>query len=306
MARFMSDAARSAGAAASATTARACSAGPGRASPAPSAASPRRTSAPQSRSQAARDAARGRAAQSFPTADARTRSTRKLDEAFERRHARRGRTTPRSWPSGPRRTCGVEVDADAADRRDAGRGPQRAVERLRRALPPRDAAAWSAACSWTSSTRPWKNHLYDDGPPALRASAWSATPRSTRRPSTSAQGMKEFDAMWDGVADKVTDTVFRMEDDEAFQESVWSIGAARPRAAAPRPDARRRASRPSSKQPSPAASRRQEDRADPQPRRRRSAATTRARAAAARSTRTATCARRRSESVPVRNLEDGL
>jgi preprotein translocase subunit SecA len=38
-------------------------------------------------------------------------------------------------------------------------------------------------------------------------------------------GMKEFDAMWEGLADKVTDVVFRMEDDEAFAESVWAIGA---------------------------------------------------------------------------------
>ena len=38
--------------------------------------------------------------------------------------------------------------------------------------------------------------------------------------------MKEFDAMWEGVQDKVTDTVFRMEEEEGFQESVWTIGAA--------------------------------------------------------------------------------
>jgi len=35
------------------------------------------------------------------------------------------------------------------------------------------------------------------------------------------------------VQDKVTDTVFRMEEEEAFQESVWSIGAT-VHAAAPR------------------------------------------------------------------------
>ena len=39
------------------------------------------------------------------------------------------------------------------------------------------------------------------------------------------QGMKEFDNMWIALADKVTDTVFRMEDDESFAESVWAIGA---------------------------------------------------------------------------------
>ena len=37
-------------------------------------------------------------------------------------------------------------------------------------------------------------------------------------------GMKEFDGMWDGLSDKATDIVFRMEDDEAFAETVWTIG----------------------------------------------------------------------------------
>ena len=40
------------------------------------------------------------------------------------------------------------------------------------------------------------------------------------------QGMKEFDSMWENLEDKVSHTVFRMEDDESFQESVWAIGAA--------------------------------------------------------------------------------
>ncbi|HKB34961.1 MAG TPA: SEC-C metal-binding domain-containing protein, partial [Gemmataceae bacterium] len=31
--------------------------------------------------------------------------------------------------------------------------------------------------------------------------------------------------MWDGVHDRVTDTVFRMEEAEGFQESIWAIGA---------------------------------------------------------------------------------
>jgi preprotein translocase subunit SecA len=37
-------------------------------------------------------------------------------------------------------------------------------------------------------------------------------------------GMKEFDNMWEGLSDKTTDIVFRMEDDEAFAETVWTIG----------------------------------------------------------------------------------
>src|SRR5207244_8548450 len=40
------------------------------------------------------------------------------------------------------------------------------------------------------------------------------------------QGMKEFDGMWESVRDKVSETVFRMEEEEGFQESIWAIGAA--------------------------------------------------------------------------------
>ena len=36
--------------------------------------------------------------------------------------------------------------------------------------------------------------------------------------------MKEFDTRWEGLSDKATDIVFRMEDDEAFAETVWTIG----------------------------------------------------------------------------------
>ena len=39
------------------------------------------------------------------------------------------------------------------------------------------------------------------------------------------EGMQEFKRMWEGVHDKVTDSVFRMEEEESFQESLWSIGA---------------------------------------------------------------------------------
>ena len=37
-------------------------------------------------------------------------------------------------------------------------------------------------------------------------------------------GMKEFDTLWEGLSDKVSEIVFRMEDDEAFAETVWTIG----------------------------------------------------------------------------------
>jgi preprotein translocase subunit SecA len=38
-------------------------------------------------------------------------------------------------------------------------------------------------------------------------------------------GMKEFDAMWDTLTGKVTDVFFKLEDEDAFAESVWAIGA---------------------------------------------------------------------------------
>jgi preprotein translocase subunit SecA len=38
-------------------------------------------------------------------------------------------------------------------------------------------------------------------------------------------GMKEFDAMWDNLSGKVTDVFFKLEDEDAFAESVWAIGA---------------------------------------------------------------------------------
>jgi preprotein translocase subunit SecA len=47
-------------------------------------------------------------------------------------------------------------------------------------------------------------------------------------------GMKEFDAMWDTLTGKVTDVFFKLEDEDAFAESVWAIGAM-VHEAAPRP-----------------------------------------------------------------------
>ena len=130
----------------------------------------------------------------------------------------------------------------------------------------------------------WKNHLYTMD--HLRSGiGLVGYAQEDPKIKYKQEGMKEFKAMWEAMEDKVTDTVFRMEETEAFQESVWVIGATRhdaaPRvtaAAAAAIDERRRATRSRSRSATA---------------RRRSAATTRARAAAARSTRTATCARRR-------------
>ena len=41
------------------------------------------------------------------------------------------------------------------------------------------------------------------------------------------EGMKEFDTMWESVHDRVGETIFRMEEEAAFAESVWSISETR-------------------------------------------------------------------------------
>jgi preprotein translocase subunit SecA len=41
------------------------------------------------------------------------------------------------------------------------------------------------------------------------------------------EGMREFKAMWEAMEDKVTDTIFRIEETQAFQESLWVIREAR-------------------------------------------------------------------------------
>jgi preprotein translocase subunit SecA len=71
----------------------------------------------------------------------------------------------------------------------------------------------------------WKNHLYTMD--HLRAGI-GLVGYAQVDPKTAfkREGMKEFDAMWENVQDKVTDAVFRMEEEEGFQESMWSIGTA--------------------------------------------------------------------------------
>ncbi|MGH7224899.1 MAG: preprotein translocase subunit SecA, partial [Gemmataceae bacterium] len=71
----------------------------------------------------------------------------------------------------------------------------------------------------------WKNHLYqmDMLRSGIGLRGWGQEDPKTVYKQ---EGMKEFKAMWEGVEDKVTDTVFRMEESEVFQESLWTIGAA--------------------------------------------------------------------------------
>jgi preprotein translocase subunit SecA len=70
----------------------------------------------------------------------------------------------------------------------------------------------------------WKNHLYTMD--HLRSSV-GLMGYAQLDPKTEykRQGMKEFEGMWEGVQDKVTEAVFRMEEAEGFQESLWTIGA---------------------------------------------------------------------------------
>ena len=81
----------------------------------------------------------------------------------------------------------------------------------------------------------WKNHLYtmDHLRSGIGLVGYAQIDPKTEYKR---QGMKEFDNMWVGLGDKVSDTVFRMENDESFAESVWAIGAlvkeAAPRATA--------------------------------------------------------------------------
>ncbi len=79
----------------------------------------------------------------------------------------------------------------------------------------------------------WKNHLYQmdhlRSGIGLRGMGQMDPKLEYKR-----EGMKEFRAMWEGVNDKVTDSVFKMEEAEDFQESVWQISSA-VKEAAPRP-----------------------------------------------------------------------
>jgi preprotein translocase subunit SecA len=71
----------------------------------------------------------------------------------------------------------------------------------------------------------WKNHLYtmDHLRQGIGLVSYAQVDPKTEYKR---QGMREFDAMWEGLQDRVTDTVFRMEEEEGFQESLWAIGTA--------------------------------------------------------------------------------
>lgn len=70
----------------------------------------------------------------------------------------------------------------------------------------------------------WKNHLYqmDHLRSGIGLSSYGGDDPKTLYKQ---EGMKEFRVMWDGIEDKVSEMVFRMEETEAFQESLWTISA---------------------------------------------------------------------------------
>ncbi|NBR04303.1 MAG: preprotein translocase subunit SecA [Planctomycetes bacterium] len=71
----------------------------------------------------------------------------------------------------------------------------------------------------------WKNHLYVmdhlRSTVGLRGYAQEDPKTVYKR-----EGMKEFEAMWDGVEERVSEIVFRMEDADEVQDTVWVIGSA--------------------------------------------------------------------------------
>jgi preprotein translocase subunit SecA len=70
----------------------------------------------------------------------------------------------------------------------------------------------------------WKNHLYtmDHLRSGIGLMSYAQIDPKTEYKR---QGMKEFETMWEGIQEKVSETVFRMEETEAFQDSLWTIGA---------------------------------------------------------------------------------
>ncbi|MBL8800141.1 MAG: preprotein translocase subunit SecA, partial [Planctomycetia bacterium] len=71
----------------------------------------------------------------------------------------------------------------------------------------------------------WKNHLYtmDHLRAGIGLMGYAQVDPKTEYKR---EGMKEFRAMQEGLQDKVTDAIFRLEEEVDFQESVWAIQAA--------------------------------------------------------------------------------
>ncbi len=78
----------------------------------------------------------------------------------------------------------------------------------------------------------WKDHLYtmDHLRQGIGLVGYAQVDPKTEYKR---QGMKAFDSMWNGVQEKVTDLVFRMEEAAESQAAVWQISAAVHEQAAP-------------------------------------------------------------------------
>ncbi len=72
----------------------------------------------------------------------------------------------------------------------------------------------------------WKNHLYTMD--HLRSGiGLYGYAQMDPKIMYKQEGMKEFKSTWESMEDKVTDTIFRIEETEAFQQSVWVISETR-------------------------------------------------------------------------------
>jgi preprotein translocase subunit SecA len=158
----------------------------------------------------------------------------KLDEAFEGSGRPADADDARELAEWARSELGLEVTADEL----TGRKPEQAREAVWNAFDRRyrpEMRQMERSLLLHQLDLSWKNHLYTmdhlRDTIGLRGYA-QEDPKTVYKQ----EGMKEFAAMWEGVEDKVTETVFRMEESEAFQETMWVISSAvhesAPRAAA--------------------------------------------------------------------------
>jgi preprotein translocase subunit SecA len=70
----------------------------------------------------------------------------------------------------------------------------------------------------------WKNHLYSMD--HLRSGVGlSGYGQEDPKIVYKQKGMKEFGLMWEGFEDRVTETVFRMEESEDIADSIWAIAS---------------------------------------------------------------------------------